>query len=180
MWASLANWIPQDDGSDLTVGDLWPTQIAVSLDGAQSVDGAVPLGLELLNDPLSIEGPRYRVTARVQRDAAFGSFLNIGAFLMNPLTLCTWASGSVLTVESGLFLGEQLDLRPEHPVWRTWRVDEMHLRQWELVPDVEWNSFRVEPSSLRTRQIQRTQIWEDEKDAMARAPIAIDYLLNLS
>jgi hypothetical protein len=99
---------------------------------------------------------------------------------MNPLALSTWPNGTLLTVESGLFAGRQLDLRPEHPAWRKWRVGEMHLRQWDSVPDVDWNSFRVAPSSLRIRQIQRTHIWEDEKDATTGARVATDYLLKLS
>jgi len=45
---------------------------------------------------------------------------------------------------------------------------------------LDWFRRIVRPSSLRIRQIQRTHIWEDEKDATIGARVATDYLLKLS
>ncbi len=134
MWVELANWIAQDDGLELTVGDRWKTKLSVSLNGAKQMDDPTPLGFHLLHEPCSIEGPQYQVTARIRQDADFGVILDAGPVLMEPSSFTTWPDGTVLRVESPLFAGPGLDLRSEPPVLREWRVRQIHLRQWDTCP----------------------------------------------
>ncbi len=180
MWAELASWIAQDDGLELTVGDRWKTKLSVSLDGAKELDESAPLGFHLLHEPRSIEGPRYQISARIRQDADFGVILDAGPVLMEPSSFTGWPDGVVLGFESPLFAGPGLDLRSEHPVSREWRVRRINLRQWDAVPDIEPNSYRPDPDSVRIRQIERMQIWEDEKDPATGQRVPSDYLLRLA
>jgi len=180
MWVELATWIAQDDRLELTVGDHWTTKLSVSLDRAEEVEASAPLGIHLLAEPPSLDGPRYEVTVRVKRDPDFGVILDAGSLLLDSSSFTTWPDAVVLRLESPLLAGPGLDLRSDHPAWREWRVRQIHLRQWDLVPDSEPNSYRPDPNSVRIRPIERMQIWQDEKDPVTAERIHSDYILRLA
>jgi hypothetical protein len=180
MWVQLSSWVVQDDGIDLAVGDLWTTQLAVSLERAEELEDSAILGFQLLNEPRSIEGPRYHVVARVTEDEDFGTILDVGQVPMNPTAFTAWSDGAVLKVESQIVAGQFLDARSEHPAWREWRVSQIHLRQWDVVADADPNSYRPDPATVRFREIERIQMWEDEKDRTTGQRIFSDYLLHVA
>jgi len=59
-------------------------------------------------------------------------------------------------------------------------VRQIYLRQWDVVPDSELNSYRPDPDSVRIRPIERMQIWEDEKGSATGERINSDYILRLA
>ncbi len=84
MWVWHSIWMVQDDGIELGIGDTWETKLDIYPEGAREVDPETPLALDLVGDPLSVEGPRYEIVARVVEYKRIGIYLDTGAVKIEP------------------------------------------------------------------------------------------------
>ncbi len=182
MWVQNSIWIVQDGGVEVGVGDLWDTRIEVSLADAREVPNSTPLGLDLVGEPLSVEGPRYSIVARVlDEDDNHGTRLDVGSLVVGPVSYETWSVGAVLSLQSRLYAQPSLTLEPPDPLIRSYTVRQLFVRQWTAVPDDEPNSWRPNLASVQFRPIDRMRMWEDEERFPGQRLRTIsDYLLEVT
>jgi hypothetical protein len=174
-------WIVQDDGVEVGVGDRWDTRIEVSLADARTVSDPVPVGLELIGQPLSVGGPRYRMVGRVlEDDEHHGARLDVGALVVAPTSYEARPAGTLLTLQSELYAQPSRMNAPPDPLIRRWTVRQIFVRWWNAVPDDRPRSYRPDPVSVRFRPIDRMRRWEDGNNPDGTDRVIADYLLDLA
>lgn len=181
MWVQHAIWIVQDDGVEVGVGDRWETRIEVSLSDAQTVADSAPSGIDLISEPLSVQGPRYSIVGRVlEEDEHHGTRLDVGDLLVAPTSYQTWPVGTVLSFQSELYAQPSMTTEPPDPLIRSWMVRQLFVRWWKAVPDDEPNSYRPDFASVRFRPIDRMRMWEDGRNPEGAGRVISGYLLDLA
>lgn len=179
MWVVLASWIVEDDGIELGEGDRWATVLEVELESAVEADSLIPLGFQLVGDPLSVEGYEYDVIAKVLYNETSGHFLDAGGVILTPHALVTWPIGTVLAFRSALRGGWYPIIPPPVHLIFDAEVRQLFIMEWDLVLDSEPNSYRRDPGSLRFRPIRRMEMWENAWGLEGPNKVAADYLLEL-
>jgi hypothetical protein len=179
MWVQHSMWIVQDDGLEVGVADSWDTRVEAWLGDAEEVPTSTPLGLSLANDPMTTDGPIYVGVGRMLQVEPIGHFLDTGSVQVAPISLSQHGVGATVRFRSLLYARPCLFSNPPDPLIKRWTVRQILVRQWESVPDVDPNSYRVDPSTVRFRAIERMRMWEDEVDPTTGQRVASDYLLDL-
>lgn len=188
MWAQLEIWRVQDGQfPELAVGGVWETRLEVGTDDVEEVPPETPLGIELVEGPLSSPGPRYELVGQVGKDSVIGTFLDVGEFPVAPLSLSNWQVGTFLRLRSSLWGSQCLFSEPPDPLIRSWRVCQLFIRFARAVPDSEPRSWRSDLSDVKFRSIERMRMWDDATGPIGPGPMSplddgprsSDYLLEV-